>query len=299
MHADLERQPRAGRRLVEDQRHAAALQRPRREPIALQLDRAVEQPVELLGRKLLSGEEVTQHPRIVVRAVTWNLFHGRSVPPAPRALLPEFVSVLGSVEWDVALLQEAPPRWRDALARELQAESAITLTSRNCGAPIRAWIADRWPNLIKSNEGGSNQLLVRPPWRIAETREHTLTKRPERRRMLWARLGGPGQIAGANLHGSVDSVRGAMDQVLRAAELAVEWSGDLPLLFGGDLNLRVARQPELFEELEARFGLAAPTSRNAIDHLLVRRMDVIEAPRAGPMTRLSDHAYVTAGLGMR
>jgi endonuclease/exonuclease/phosphatase family metal-dependent hydrolase len=236
--------------------------------------------------------------------VTWNLFHGRSVPPAPRPLLPEFVRVLDSVDWDLALLQEAPPRWREPLARDLGAESAITLTSRNFGAPIRSWIADRWPNLIKSSEGGSNQLLVRRPWRIVETREHTLTRCPERRRMLWAGLAGPdgAELAVANLHGSVDSVSGAPDQVLGAAAQAVEWAGDLPLVFGGDLNLRVTRQPQVFDELERRFGLAAPTAPGAIDHLLVRGLDVVEAPRAtwareGSL-ELSDHAHVTAALGM-
>ena len=203
--------------------------------------------------------------------------------------------------WDVALLQEAPPRWRAALARELGAQSAITLTSRNFGAPIRSWIADRWPNIIKSNEGGSNQLLVRSPWRIVETREHTMTRRPERRRMLWARLAGPGgaALAVANLHGSVDSVPGAREQVLRAAECAVEWAGDLPLVFGGDLNLRPSRQPEVFEELARRFGFSAPTARDAIDHLLARDLDVLEPSRRGPELRLSDHAYVTATVGMR
>jgi endonuclease/exonuclease/phosphatase family metal-dependent hydrolase len=230
-----------------------------------------------------------------VRAVTWNLFHGQA------GSVSDYVRVLGGVDWQIALLQEAPPRWREKLARGLGAESAITLTSRNFGGRVRAWIADRRPKLIKSNEGGSNQLLVRPPWTIAETRVHTLTRWPERRRMLWARLAGPdgAQLAVANLHGSVDSVRGAADQVLTAAAVAVGWSGELPLIFGGDLNLRVTRQPDLFAELEARFGLAAPTSGTAIDHLLVRGMDVIEAPRAGPTTSLSDHAYVTTALGMR
>src|SRR3954468_16907255 len=154
VHPDLEREPRARRRLVEDQRDAAPRQRARGEPVALQLQRAVEQPLELVARKLLAGEEVTRHPRIVVRAVTWNLFHGRASPPSPkRSLLPEFVQVLNELDWHVALLQEAPPRWRDELARELHAESATALTSRNFGAPVRAWVADRWPNLIKSNEG--------------------------------------------------------------------------------------------------------------------------------------------------
>jgi endonuclease/exonuclease/phosphatase family metal-dependent hydrolase len=249
-----------------------------------------------------------------VRAVTWNLFHGRDLDGvAAKPLLSEFIQALGSVEWDVALLQEAPPRWRPELAAGLGAESAITLTSRNFGAPLRRWIADRWPNWIKSNEGGSNQLLVRAPWRIAETREHTLTRCPERRRMLWARLAGPdgASLALANLHGSVDSVSGAGDQVLAAAALAVSWAGALPLVFGGDLNLRVTRQPEVFAALESRFGLAPPTARDAIDHLLVRGLDVIDAPRRAPLEArqaegpggraitLSDHAYVTARLGMR
>jgi endonuclease/exonuclease/phosphatase family metal-dependent hydrolase len=246
--------------------------------------------------------------------LTWNLFHGRDFPPKTnRPLLPEFVRVLDSVDWQLALLQEAPPRWRDRLASELQAESAIALTSRNFGAPIRSWIADRAPNLIKSNEGGSNQLLVRAPWRIDEVRTHTLTRRPERRRMLWARVTGPdgAALAVANLHGSVDTVAGAGEQVLRAAERAVEWAGELPLLFGGDLNLRVTRQPEVFAALEQRFGLAPPTGPDAIDHLLVRGLEVVEPPRLAPpserevtvgdgrVVRLSDHAYVTSALGMR
>jgi endonuclease/exonuclease/phosphatase family metal-dependent hydrolase len=229
--------------------------------------------------------------------VTWNLFHGRASPASPkRSLLPEFVEVLNELDWQVALLQEAPPRWREALARELHAESAIALTSRNFGAPIRSWIANRWPNAIKSNEGGSNQLLVRPPWRLDETRTLTTARLPERRRMLWARLGGPRPFAVANLHGSVDSVRGASEQVVRAAAQAADWSGDMPLLFGGDLNLRPARQPEVFAELDRRFGLRAPTAPSAIDHLLARGAEIVEPPRRGPELRLSDHAYVTAAV---
>jgi endonuclease/exonuclease/phosphatase family metal-dependent hydrolase len=232
--------------------------------------------------------------------VTWNLFHGRASPPLPnRSLLHEFVEALDSLDWDLALLQEAPPRWRDALAHELRADSAIALTSRNLGAPLRAWIADRWPNAIKSNEGGSNQLLVRAPWRIEEPREYTVARLPERRRMLWVRLGGPSPLAVANVHGSVDSVRDATGQILRAAQQAVEWAGELPLLFGGDLNLRPARAPHVFEELAQRFGLAPPTDAQAIDHLLVRGLELVEAPRRGTELRLSDHAYVTAAAGMK
>jgi endonuclease/exonuclease/phosphatase family metal-dependent hydrolase len=279
---------------------------------------------------------MTRHPRIVVRAVTWNLFHGRDFPPNPklftrrsrllriterddthvqvnRPLRSEFTRVLGRVEWDLALLQEAPPRWRAALAKELGAESAMTLTSRNYLRPLQGLLADLNPDLIASSEGGSNQLLVRAPWRIEEVREHTLTRRPERRRMLWARLGGPdgAMLAVANLHGSVDTVPSGSDEVLRAAERAVEWAGDLPLLFGGDLNLRPSRQPEAFEQLARRFDLTPPTGHHAIDHLLARGLDVVEAPRQaapeerevdlgeGRALRPSDHGYVTAAVGMR
>jgi endonuclease/exonuclease/phosphatase family metal-dependent hydrolase len=268
--------------------------------------------------------------------VTWNLFHGRDWPPNPglrtwrskllrvterdethvgvnRPLLGEFIRVLDSVEWDVALLQEAPPRWLPALAQGLGADSAMALTSRNPAPRLQGLVADLNPDLIGPWEGGSNQLLVRSPWRIEEVREHTLAVRPERRRMLWARLAGPdgARLAVGNLHGSEDTVPGGGDQVVGAAERAVDWAGELPLLFGGDLNLRPARQPDAFVELERRFGLTLSTAPDAVDHLLARGLEVVEAPRSAPAEareldagdgrsiRLSDHAYVTASLGMR
>ena len=48
-----------------------------------------------------------------MRVLTWNLFHGRSVPDTPRSLLPEFGAMLSGWEWDVALLfQKASTRTR-------------------------------------------------------------------------------------------------------------------------------------------------------------------------------------------
>jgi endonuclease/exonuclease/phosphatase family metal-dependent hydrolase len=217
--------------------------------------------------------------------------------------------MLDRIEWDLALLQEVPPRWRDRLGTPAE----MVLTSRNVIPWVQGWAADRNPDLIGSWDGGSNQLLVRPPWRVEEVRAYTFARRPERRRMLWARVAGPdgASLAVANLHGSVDSVPDRGAQVLRAAERAVEWAGELPLLFGGDLNLRVMREPEVFEQLSTRFGLAPPTAPDAIDHLLARGLDVLEPPRRaapekreidageGRALRLSDHAYVTSALGMR
>ncbi len=52
-----------------------------------------------------------------MRVLTWNLFHGRAVPPAGHELLGAFAATLAGWSWDVALLQEVPPWWPPALAR--------------------------------------------------------------------------------------------------------------------------------------------------------------------------------------
>jgi hypothetical protein len=221
-----------------------------------------------------------------------------------RSLRVEFAAMLASYEWDVALLQEAPPRWLSALARGARATAAASaLTARNLGAPLRAWLAERNPDLMGSWEGGSNQLLVRPPWRIEETRRLTLTRRPERRRMLWARLRGPdgAALAVANMHLSAwDSPKAGREAIL-AAEHAVAWAGEDPLVFGGDLNA-----PNTFRDLRERFGLLPEPEPETIEHLLGRGVDVVEPPRplpaearelAGPggrQLRLSDHPPVIA-----
>jgi endonuclease/exonuclease/phosphatase family metal-dependent hydrolase len=249
---------------------------------------------------------VARHPGIVFRALTWNLFHGRAHPPAGRPLLDEFIDVLRREPWDIALLQEAPPRWFERLCSGAGASGAIALTSRNLGSALRGRIADWKPDLIKSNEGGSNQILVRPPWRIAETRRLTLARFPERRRLLWARVehgDGAPPLAVANLHASSNRPRATARELRRAAD----WCGaDERLVFGGDLNLRPAQDPATFAELRDRFGLAPPTGPTAIDHLLARGLEVVEPPQwlaaerreVAAAIRLSDHALVTAVFAM-
>ncbi len=89
-----------------------------------------------------------------MRVLTWNLFHGRSVPPSGRDLLPEFTAALAGWGWDVALLQEVPPWWPAGLGAACGASARMALTSRNEGLPVRRWIAERSPDLIKSTGGG-------------------------------------------------------------------------------------------------------------------------------------------------
>jgi endonuclease/exonuclease/phosphatase family metal-dependent hydrolase len=266
-----------------------------------------------------------------MRVLSWNLYHGRDFPPDPalftlrsrllgtternathvqvnRPLLDEFVQVLDGFEWDAALLQEAPPRWFGELQRRTGSAGARVLTSRNVCPPLQNALADWNPDLIRSWEGGSNQILVREPGRIGEHRTLTLARWPERRRMHWTRieLAGGARLCVANLHASAGRPAQAAREVLRAAEAATAWAGDLPLVFGGDLNVRPAGEPATFALLEERFGLREPTAPDAIDHLLVRGLETVERPRrlaaerrelnepGGLRLRLSDHRPIAA-----
>lgn len=261
-------------------------------------------------------------------AISWNLFHGRDFPPDPALftwrsrllriaernathiqvnhdLLGEFAATLSGAEWDVALLQECPPRWYEPLARACRAGAHRALTSRNSLGALRTRVARVNPDLIAAGEGGSNLTLVRSSLGgIVERRELTIHRgRPERRAMAFTRTASG--LCVANLHATNDRPALATDDVLRAAAAATDWAGEAPLLFGGDLNLRPAESPAAFEALRDRFGLAAPTGPDAIDHLLARGLDVVDPPKQWPperrevdedglALRLSDHAPVEA-----
>jgi endonuclease/exonuclease/phosphatase family metal-dependent hydrolase len=267
---------------------------------------------------------------VELTAISWNLFHGRDFPPDPalftwrsrllrvserntthvqvnRDLPGEFTALLADARWDVALLQECPPRYWDPLAAACGAEAHGVLTSRNSFGPVRRLAARLNPDLIASGEGGSNLTLVREGGAlggIVERRELAIHEgRPERRAMAFTRTAQG--LCVANLHATNDRPELATEDVLRAAGAASEWAGDAPLLFGGDLNLRPAESPQVFAELEERFDLRGSTGPNAIDHLLARGLQTIEAPRQWPAEkrelredgfalRLSDHAPVEA-----
>jgi endonuclease/exonuclease/phosphatase family metal-dependent hydrolase len=282
---------------------------------------------------------------VVFTAVGWNLFHGRDFPPDPalftwrsrllrieernqthvqvnRDLAAEFAAMLAGAEWDVALLQECPPRFAAPLAEACEAEAHRVLTSRNSLGTLRAAAARLNPDLVASGEGGSNLTLVRNSFRcasspydgekahrngvIVERRELAIhTGRPERRAMAFTRIASG--LCVANLHATNDRPELATADVLLAAEAAVEWAGDSPLLFGGDLNLRPGEDPGVFEELERRFDLTGASGPRAIDHLLSRGLDVVtpvapwppedrELRTGGRALRLSDHAPVQAGF---
>jgi endonuclease/exonuclease/phosphatase family metal-dependent hydrolase len=272
-----------------------------------------------------------------MRVLSWNLYHGRDFPPdrtlfTPRSrflrvternethvqvnrpLRDEFAGWIDGRDWDVAMLQEVPPLWFRRLGRRTRSSGVRVLTSRNVLPPLQRLAANLNPDLIASWEGGSNQLLVRAPGRILEHRKMTLTRRPERRRMVWARmrLADGETVCVANLHASAGLPEKASAELLAAAANAVEWSARDPLVFGGDTNLRPARDPLPFSELRERYGFAGePTGPHAIDHVFGRGLEVAERPRRlapeerelpapdGLRLRLSDHAPVTARFEVR
>ncbi len=124
-------------------------------------------------------------------------------------------------------------------------------TSRNLLPALQWRLADLNPDLLASSDGGSNQILVRHPGRIVETRRMRLAERPERRRMIWTRVELPeGRVCVANLHASAGLPRAAADELMRAAGQALEWAAGDPLVLGGDFNLRPRRDPEAFAALE-------------------------------------------------
>jgi endonuclease/exonuclease/phosphatase family metal-dependent hydrolase len=140
---------------------------------------------------------------------------------------------------------------------------------------------------------------------IAERRELEIhAGEPERRSMAFTRTASG--LCVANLHATNDKPQLATADVLLAAEAASGWAGDAPLVFGGDLNLRPAEDPAVFEALATDFGLDSPTTGpKKIDHVLVRGLKVVtkptqwapekrELPLDGKALRLSDHAPVEA-----
>jgi endonuclease/exonuclease/phosphatase family metal-dependent hydrolase len=265
---------------------------------------------------------------MLVRALTWNVFHGRDFPPERdlltwrsrllrvtergrthvqlnRDLLDEFVAVLDSAPWDVALLQECPPRWTEQLAERLGAHPHGVLTSRNSFAPLRSFAARFNPDLIASAEGGSNLTLVRGA-APAMCRELVLCPgpKPERRTMAFTRLASG--VCVANLHASTGAANRprAEDELRAAAEISLRWAGGSPLILGGDLNVRPA-DSDIYDELAASFGLRGPTAPDSLDHLLYAALEPMEPPttwpaerrevtRHGLALRLSDHAPVEA-----
>ena len=190
-------------------------------------------------------------------------------------MLDEFAAALADWEWDVALLQEVPPWWPPRLA----AQQRTQLTSRNWLLPVRRWISERNPDILKSNGGGSNAILVRGG-EILEHRAERLRRRPEARWVHGVRLAEGWFV---NVHSQNHPEELALADTQAAIAAARAWGS--PLIFGGDVNLK---RPPAFPGLVHLGG-------NHVDHLF---SDGRPAARREVLDRgaLSDHPPVAVTL---
>ena len=204
--------------------------------------------------------------------LSWNLYHGRSRPPAGRSLLNEFARALDGWDWDVALLQEVPPWWAPLLARGCGAQERTVLTSRNVGLALRRAVSARNPDILKANGGGANCILVRGGG-VRDEWSRRLCRWPERR---WAHgvLLDDG-IWVVNLHASTEPKEQTRRDVARTIESADRGPR---VIVGGDFNLS---KP------------VVPGYRHAgghwVDHVYVRGLDVVARVAALDAGTLSDH----------
>jgi endonuclease/exonuclease/phosphatase family metal-dependent hydrolase len=217
-----------------------------------------------------------------VRVLTWNLYHGRSVPPSGRSLEREFAAALAGWAWDVALLQEVPPWFPPGLAATAQAEYRLQLTSRNWLLPLREAISKRNPDILKSNGGGCDAILVRGA-PILEHRALRLRRRPEGRWVHGVRLEGCWVV---NVHSHNHPEALALADTRRAIAAALEWSAGAPLIFGGDINLK---HPPAFPGLVHLAG-------NHVDHIFSDGRPAAGKGQVIDRGALSDHPPVAVTL---
>jgi endonuclease/exonuclease/phosphatase family metal-dependent hydrolase len=217
-----------------------------------------------------------------VLVLTWNLYHGRAVPPAGRDLLSQYAAALAGWDWDVALLQEVPPWWPPALAEAAGADERTALTSRNAGLAVRRALARRWPDVLKSNGGGANAILVRGG-AIAEHRVARLRRWPERRVVHAVAL--DNGVWAANLHAQAHSAARAQADIAAAVAAVLGWAGSSPFVLGGDLNVAAPHTPEL-----------VAAGSHGVDHVLARGLQAVGTARVLERGALSDHAPIVVEL---
>jgi endonuclease/exonuclease/phosphatase family metal-dependent hydrolase len=217
-----------------------------------------------------------------LRVLTWNLFHGRALPPRNADLLDAFAALLAGWEWDVALLQEVPPWWPPALAAAAGAHGCQALTSRNRLLPLRRALGRRWPETMRSS-GGSNAILVRGSPIVAHAQRELCTA-PERR-VVHAVRDDAGRWF-ANLHATVHDDAAARRDLALARTSALGWADGAPLVLGGDLNVRDPDVPGF-----------APAGGHDVDFVFAHGLTPAAPAEVLERGTLSDHAPVRVTLG--
>jgi endonuclease/exonuclease/phosphatase family metal-dependent hydrolase len=155
---------------------------------------------------------------------------------------------------------------------------------------VRRAVAERWPDLAKSNGGGANAVLSRAP--ILAHRSVRLRRWPERRVAQIVRLSGG--VVVANYHATTRPPL-ASEELHRLWHEAAAWAGTGPMIVAGDLNLRDPTVPD---------HDAQHAAQRDVDHVFVRGLRVegfqrlaSTLPGSGAGTVLSDHPPLLVSLG--
>jgi endonuclease/exonuclease/phosphatase family metal-dependent hydrolase len=156
------------------------------------------------------------------------------------------------------------------------------LTSRNGLLPVRRWIAERRPDVIKSNGGGANAILVRGAVTAHAVRRVRVW--PERR-VAHAVALDDGTWVG-NVHATTHPDARTREDLARASDALAAWAGDgAPMLLGGDMNIAAPRVPG-WDDLGG----------HGIDRFLARGLAAVSAPVTLDTHGLSDHAAVAVDV---
>jgi endonuclease/exonuclease/phosphatase family metal-dependent hydrolase len=241
----------------------------------------------------------SQSPALGV--ATWNLFHGRSVPPMRANLLHAFAAALGSRPWDVAALQEVPSWWPARLGEALNASVRSTRTSlvRGAFAGAQEAIHRRDPELLEAGGAGVNTLLIRPEAGLITAHESAVLRwLPMRRTVHGVRLRRPGgeTLWVCNMHAHNAPLEAAERDLRLALDITRDWAGGEPLLLLGDLNVVAP------ERIANGSGFNVLGGQR-VDHLLGFELELsgeLSAERIYPRPdlRLSDHRLITADVAI-
>ena len=227
---------------------------------------------------------MTEPRSLLVR--TWNIAHGRDVPPGPgygharRKLLEEMCAIMVEDGPDIVMLQEVPV-WAGSFLRE-QTGMGVTL-AHSYGAhvpflhlplPLAAGAAlgKALPDVVRTQfEGQGQALLYGPDLLLVSVRRVLLNEHRRLRgepriaqlvRLRHRKLGI--ELAVGNVHADH---KGAAVQLEKAGYVLERFARGAPMILGGDLNARMHSAG--LRALVGR-GWVEDAGEVGIDHLLVR-----------------------------
>lgn len=268
--------------------------------------------------------------RLVVRS--WNVFHGRTIPPGRTARLEAAVRLAVRDGPAIVCLQEVPVWGLRRLAR-WSGMAAVTGTTVRAGLgplPLPVWVTRRLTDIHHGRlrallAGQGNAILVSPKLRVVETGSVVLNDRSLRRaagrrlrlgvrtRIRWAferriaqaaRIDTGGRsIVVVNVHASHLGKQGDVADVEleRAASFAETWSRrDEVVVLAGDFNVLPGSSKTLRRLAAAGWTRPGP----GIDHVVVRGAAASplrvwpDEERRRDRRLLSDHAPVELAIDL-